>query len=353
MTATAARWARKVGLTAAVLLSLAACPALADDPLSVILARRTPPLMNALNLVAQGAGFYREEHLRVTTRLTDQAIQTLRSCASGQSDICPMPIEPMLEHFDDGVRMKMFLSSADTFTVVIAVPADSPVRTLADLKGKAIGVHLATGAAGVFPTQSALAAAGVKPGETTMVTVGMNQQAMDALASGQVAALGLPMYEMVPFIAAGAELRIFRHPILGHIANGGYASAPSVIAAKSDALGRFSRAIVKASLLIRYNPTAGARAFLQAKGDPFTEGDLRRIAADLTAWEDDLPASDPTVARIGEVKRGEVERYIRLLTDAGVMKRAIPASQFVTDRFVGAANDFDRAAFEARAKAMR
>ena len=239
MTATAARWARKVGLTAAVLLSLAACPALADDPLSVILARRTPPLMNALNLVAQGAGFYREEHLRVTTRLTDQAIQTLRSCASGQSDICPMPIEPMLEHFDDGVRMKMFLSSADTFTVVIAVPADSPVRTLADLKGKAIGVHLATGAAGVFPTQSALAAAGVKPGETTMVTVGMNQQAMDALASGQVAALGLPMYEMVPFIAAGAELRIFRHPILGHIANGGYASAPSVIAAKSDVLGPF------------------------------------------------------------------------------------------------------------------
>ncbi len=353
MGAFAAHRTRNAVLGVLALLTLGAGPALADDALSVILAKKTPPLMNALNLVAQGAGFYREEHLQITTRLTDEAIQTLRSCASGQSDICPMPIEPMLEHYDDGVRMKMFLSSADTFTVVIAVPSDSPVRTLADLKGKAIGVHLATGAAGVFPTQSALAAAGVKPGETTMVTVGMNQEAMDALASGKVAALGLPMYEMVPFIAAGAKLRIFRHPILGHIANGGYASAPSVIAAKADALGRFSRAIVKASLLIRYNPSAAARAFLMAKGEPFTDADVQRIAADLTAWEDDLPASDPTSPRIGEVKQTEVGRYIQLLTDAGVMKRAIPASEFVTDRFVAAANDFDREAFEARATGMR
>lgn len=335
------------------LFLLGARPALADDNLSVILARKTPPMMNALNMVAQGAGFYREEHLRITTRLTDEAIQTLRSCSAGQSDICPMPIEPMLEHYDDGVRMKMFLSSADTFTVVIAVPADSPIRTLADLKGKAVGVHLATGSAGVFPTQSALAAAGVKPGEATMVTVGMNQEAMDALASGKVAALGLPMYEMVPFIAAGSKLRIFRHPILGHIANGGYASAPSVIAAKGPALGRFSRAIVKACLLIRYNPTAAARAFLTAKGEPFTEADVKRIAADLTAWEDDLPASDPTIARIGEVKQEEIGRYIQLLAEAGVMRRAIPASEFVTDRFVAAANDFDRWAFEARARRMR
>ncbi|HVY33912.1 MAG TPA: ABC transporter substrate-binding protein [Caulobacteraceae bacterium] len=353
MPTSALKGIRRAVLVAIAVLLSAAGPALADDALSVIIAQKTPPLMNALNLVAQGAGFYREEHLQVTTRFTDEAIKTLMSCTRGESDICPMPIEPMLEHYDDGVRMKMFISSADTFTVVIAVPEDGPLKTLADLKGKAIGVHLATGSAGVFPTQSALAAAGVKPGETTMVTVGMNQEAMDALASGKVAALGLPMYEMVPFIAAGAKLRILRHPILGHIANGGYASAPSVIAAKADALGRFSRAIVKTSLLIRYNPKAAARAFLTAKGEPFTDADVTRIAADLTAWENDLPASDPTAPRIGEVKEGDIQRYIQLLAQAGVMKRQIPAAEFVTGQFVDVANDFDHEAFEARAKAMR
>ncbi len=344
---------RDVALTAAAMLMLAAGPALADDALSVTLAKRLPPLMNALNLVAEGAGFYREEHLQVTTRFIDQSIQTLSSCSSGQSDICPEPIEPLLEHYDDGVRLKMFLSSASAFHVVIAVPEDSPIKTLADLKGKSIGVHLATGASGLFPTQSALAAVGVQPGETSIVTVGLNQDAMDALASGKVAALGLPMYEMAPFIAAGVKLRILRHPILGHIANIGYVSAPSVIAVKGDALARFSRAIVKASLLIRYNPQAGARAFLTGKGQPFTEEDVTRIAADLTAWQDDLPASDPTVPLIGEIKAGDIQHYIQLLVDAGVMKRSIPASEVVTDQFVAAANDFDRKAFEARAKAMR
>lgn len=345
------QFARWVLAAAAILLT--AHPARADDALSVILAKRTPPLMNALNLVAEGAGFYREERLQVTTRLTDEAIQTLESCAAGRGDVCPMPIEPMFEHYADGMRMRMFLSSARTFTVVIAVPRDSPVRTLADLRGKAIGVHLATGAAGVFPTQSALAAAGVAPGQTTMVTVGMNQQAMDALASGKVAALGLPMYELAPFIAAGARLRILRHPILGQVANGGYASTPSVIAAKSDALGRFSRAIVKASLLIRYNPQAAARAMLIARGSAFTDADVRRVASDLTAWEDDLPASDPAHPRIGEIRPADMDRYIQLLVRAGVMKRAIPASEFVTDRFIAVANRFDHKAFEQRAKSMR
>lgn len=344
---------RTVGLAAMAVMALTARPALADDALTFTLAKNLPPMMNTLNLVAQGAGFYRQEHLQVTTRFTDQSIQTLGSCTSGQSDICPEPIEPLLEHYDDGVRLKMFLTSTDTFHVVIAVPADSPVKTLADLKGKAIGVHVSTGASGVFPTQSALAAVGVKPGETTMVTVGMNQQAMDALASGKVAALGLPTYELIPFIAAGAKLRLLRNPTLGRIANIGYTAAPQVIAAKPDALGRFSRAIVKASLLIRYNPTAAARAFLTAKGEPFTDADVERIAADLTAWEDDLPAADPTNPRIGEVKQGEIERYIRLLVDAGVMKRAIPVSEVVTGQFVATANDFDRGAFEARAGGMR
>ena len=110
-----AHWARKVGLTAAVLLSLAACPALADDPLSVILARRTPAADEHAQPRGPGRRLFREEHLRVATRLTDHGDPDPAKLRRGQSDICPEPIEPMLEHFDDGVRMKMFLSSADSF----------------------------------------------------------------------------------------------------------------------------------------------------------------------------------------------------------------------------------------------
>jgi ABC-type nitrate/sulfonate/bicarbonate transport system substrate-binding protein len=146
---------------------------------------------------------------------------------------------------------------------------------------------------------------------------------------------------MLPFIVAGTRLRIFRHPTLGDVPNSGYAAAPSVIAARADALQHFARAIVKASLLVRYAPAVAARALLIADGKPFSDVDLQRRTAELTAWEDDLPAADPSNQRIGAISIAGTQAYIQLMLDAGVTKTAIPASQVVTNQFIAFANDFD------------
>ncbi|HWA20807.1 MAG TPA: ABC transporter substrate-binding protein [Caulobacterales bacterium] len=347
------RLLRNFGLGIAAALVLTGGAAFAEEtPLSVILGIKTPPLMNTLNLVAEGAGFYKEERLRVTTRLVDSPIEALRMCQRGEGDICPAAIEPLVDHYDDGIRMKMFLSRASKFGVVIAVLEDSPIKSLADLKGKSIGVHSAAGSAGTFTTQSALSAAGLKPADATMVTIGMDKEAMQAFTSRKVDAVGLPLYELVPFMVAGVKMRVFRHPLVGDVPNGGYAAAPSVMAAKADALGHFARAIVKASLLIRYNPKAAARYMLTAQGKPFADKDVARNAAQLTAWEDELPASDPGSRQIGAVPQNGVQKYIQLLADSGVTKRVVPASEVVTDRFIAFANGFDRSAFERRAESM-
>jgi NitT/TauT family transport system substrate-binding protein len=262
-------------------------------------------------------------------------------CSDGKGDICPVGIEPLVTRYDEGIHLKMFLTRASKFGYVIGVPEDGPIRTLADLRGKKIGVHSTTGASGVVTTQSALSVAGLKATDYELVTIGFEDQALGALASGKVAAAALPLYELIPFMVAGTKLRILRHPTLADVANAGYAAAPSVIAAKGDALKRFSRAIVKASLLVRYRPAAAARALLTADGKPFGDADLRRKTAELTAWEDDLPAADPNNQRIGAVSMTGMQAYIQLLKDAGVTKTAIPVSQVVTDEFIEFANDFD------------
>jgi ABC-type nitrate/sulfonate/bicarbonate transport system substrate-binding protein len=335
----AGRDAARVALCA--ILLLACRPALADEPLSVARDRKTPPLMNALNLIAEGAGFYADERLKVSSILTDSPLEALRLCASGQADICPVGIEPLVLRYDEGIRMKLFLARASKFGYVIGVPEGSPIKTLSDFKGKKIGVHATTGTSAVFTTESALAAAGLKPGDYELVTIGMDDQAVGALASGQVVAAALPFYELIPFMVAGTKLRILRHPSLGDVANAGYAAAPSVMAAKGDALKHFSRAIVKASLLVRYHPAAAARALLTADGKPFGDADLARKTAELTFWEDDLPAADPDNKRIGAISMAGMQAYIQLLADAGVTKTAIPAAQVVSDQFIEFANDFD------------
>jgi NitT/TauT family transport system substrate-binding protein len=337
------------------MLLLAFHPARAADTeaaLSVVKDGRTPPLMNTLNLIAEGAGFYREEHLKVTTVASNGSLEALRVCSSGKGDICPVGIEPVVTRYDEGIHLKMFLTRASKFGYVIGVPEESPIKTLADFRGKKIGVHSTSGTSAVFTTESALSVAGLKPGDYELVTIGMDDAAIGRLKSGDVVAVGLPVYELIPFMIAGTKLRIIRHPTLGDYPNAGYAAAPSVIAAKGDAIGHFSRAIVKASLLIRYNPAAAARAMLTANKEPFDDADVRRRTAELTFWEDDLPASDPNSRQIGAFSMTGMQAYIQLMKDVGIMKTVMPVSQVVTDQFIPFANDFDHRLVERHAKSL-
>jgi ABC-type nitrate/sulfonate/bicarbonate transport system substrate-binding protein len=124
------------------------------------------------------------------------------------------------------------------------------------------------------------------------------------------------------------------------------------MAAKGDQVKRFSRAIVKADLLIRYNPKAAARAILDALGKPYGAAQLTRKIAEINAWQDYLPAGNPQGNRIGAITEPGIQTYINLMMDAGVITKRVAASDIVTDQFIAAANDFDHAAFEKYAKSL-
>jgi NitT/TauT family transport system substrate-binding protein len=329
-------------------------PAQADDTLSVVLGSGLPALMDTLDLVAEGAGFYKEQHLTITKIFVKgAALEASEACSSGQGDICPIGIEPLLTGYDRGIRLKLFLSRAAHFAYVLAVLDASPIQSLADFRGKTIGVHdIGAASSGAFTTASSLENVGLKPGDYTLVPIGYEKKAFDAVVSGQVDAAAFPSYELIPFIVSGQKLRIFYHPTLKDVANVGYAASPDVIATKGNALARFSRAIVEAALLVRDNPAGTARLMLQARGAPFTDDDVRTTASELVAWEPDLPAADPANPRIGALSLTGLQPYIQLLTDAGVTKTAIPASEVVTDQFIDFANAVNRGKIAALAKQL-
>jgi NitT/TauT family transport system substrate-binding protein len=322
-----------------VLLALG--PAAADDSLSVILGGQTPPLMNALNLIAAGAGFYKDENLNVTTSIVDGTTLAAKMCAHGQADICPMGIEAGISGYPNGDELKMFLTRASKFGYVIAVLDSSPIKTLADLKGKTIGVHSITGTSPILATQSSLATVGLKSGDYSFVAIGMEDAALNMFTSGKVQAAALPLYELIPYMVGGLKLRIFHHATLADSANAGYLASPAVLAAKHDAIARFSRAIVKAALLVRDKPESAARALLTANGQPFTDADVKRKVAEFAVWQDDLPAANPNSRQIGKPSVAGMQAYLKILKDAGDLKADVPVSAVVTDEFSDFANDFD------------
>ena len=75
-------------------------------------------------------------------------------------------------------KLQMFIARISKFGYVIGVPEDSPIRSIAELKGKKIGVHSATGASALLASTSTLLASGLTPTDYELVTIGLNEQAL-------------------------------------------------------------------------------------------------------------------------------------------------------------------------------
>jgi hypothetical protein len=87
----------------------------------------------------------------------------------------------------------------------VIVPADSPIATLADLKGKTIGIPGEYGSS-YYATLAAIKAGGLQTSDVTISSIGYTQQA--ALAAGQVdAVVGFTNNDAVQMRLSGLDIR--------------------------------------------------------------------------------------------------------------------------------------------------
>jgi NitT/TauT family transport system substrate-binding protein len=324
----------------------------ADDGLSIIAGNPAPGIFDTLELVADGAGFYRREHLIVTKAYASGPAAAAQLVAGGKADVASMSVEPLLIGSEKGLHLQVFLARQARYSIVLAVLASSPIRTLADFKGALIGEP--TAGSSVEPaTTSMLAGAGLRPSDFSYVPVGSGPAALSAVLSGRVAGIAISYLEIVNDTVAGhVAFRTFRNPVLKDIANVGYAATPATIRSKAGVLQRFSRAIVEASLVVRTNPAAAARFELEGSGRPVTADALAATTRVLTALKDDFPAADPANPRIGLVAPRSMELLAGTLAAYGFMNGPVRGADVATGRFIGFANDFDRGAVERGALGM-
>jgi NitT/TauT family transport system substrate-binding protein len=333
-------------------LAFSARPAAADDRLTVI-GGAAGNFHDVLDFVAEGAGFFKAERLIVNKQNTGGAGTATQLVASGKADILSASIEPIVQGYEKGVRLQAFLSRDPRYNYVLGVLDDSPIRTLAGFKGANIGETNA-GATAEIAAGDMLAGAGLKKADYAYVPIGVGAQGLAAIVARKVAGVAFPSVELgLDSVVGHVKFRIFHDPILDGIPNVAYMASPATIQSKADELRRYSRAIVKASLFIRYNPRASARFFLQGTGQKTTVQAVDTIAEEIAALQGDLPAADPSNERIGYIDPKGVALYCTFMAAAGLTAEVVPASAVVTDRFIAFANDFDRRAVIAFAKNMR
>ena len=88
----------------------------------------------------RASGFFKEEGLQVEVRFSTGGPQATQITASGGADVGQVTQEPAIEGYDKGIRGKMFYTQFTRLIYHVAVPADSAIQSIADLKGKKIGV---------------------------------------------------------------------------------------------------------------------------------------------------------------------------------------------------------------------
>jgi NitT/TauT family transport system substrate-binding protein len=327
-------------------------PAAADDTLSVIGGANANAFFEVLTNVAERAGFYKEEHLIVSTQYAGSPNIAAQLVASGKADLCGQAVEPIIQGYEKGIHLVTFFARDPHYEFVLAVLDASPIKTLADFKGATIG-ELSIGSPGEISADSTLSGAGLRKGDYSYIPIGTASQGLQAIAGKKVDGAEFPYVELALYeVESPAKFRYFWDPILKDVGDTAYAASPATIAAKGDQLRRFSRANVMAAILIRENPRLAARYFLEGAGMKVTDESLSDETRLLELTQSQLPGYDPASKRIGYISPVGIEILAKYLYGAGLTKQIVPASAVVTNEFIDYANDFDHGAFIAQVKRM-
>ncbi|HVY15120.1 MAG TPA: ABC transporter substrate-binding protein [Rhodopila sp.] len=309
--------------------------------------------------VAQKMGWYAERGVKVIVTPLPGSTDCVKEVATGDLPFSVPSIEPVLIIHPQGVKAKVFYTAYQSFGYGIAVPADSPIKDFADLKGKTIGVT-SMASAGVIVARSQLSEAGIDPTtQARIVVAGEGAQTAALLRSKQVDALSQfdTQYAMVE--NAGQKLRMLP---LGKMAaypgNGFFALESTLKDRRQDAIA-VARGFAMGEIFAMANPEAAIRILYEVYPQTKPTGkdeetavrdDTKVLRARMAHW--DLASGG--VTKWGESNMANFNNYIDFLVKWKIVPQKVPADEVVTNDLVDDINaSFDAKKVEAAAKAYK
>jgi NitT/TauT family transport system substrate-binding protein len=163
---------------------LASCGA-KSSKIEVRLAVQTPSTNNYPTHFAQWLGYFDEEGLHVTVSQIAGASKILEAVVASSADVGSGVYEQAIQMAAEGRELKTFLTFAGSPNFAILAGPKGAVHSVADLKGKSVGVS-SLGSPSQFYLNHLLRAAGVHPEQVSTAGIGMGATAAAALEQGQV-----------------------------------------------------------------------------------------------------------------------------------------------------------------------
>lgn len=301
--------------------------------------------------VAKHAGFFAEEGLDVEIRYSQGAPQATQIAASNGADMGFFGFEPYLQGYASGMRGKFYYAYGDHNLFFIAVPENSDIKSIADLKGKKIGVSN-MGSGSLIIARAMLRSAGIDPVPQMFVPVGIGEQARQALNSGQVDALSLWDFAYANLQRSGLKFRFFQHPEVGQINNQGIFISDAAVKANREKAIKLLRALVKSRIFIRENLDAALRIYWKenpaAKQGSSEKDAYEKGMAEMVFMSPIVNKTAPK--EIGRFDIRGMAKYLDVMRQEGVLKGDLVSEDFVSNDLISAIGEIDPEPIKKRAR---
>jgi sulfonate transport system substrate-binding protein len=229
----------------------------------------------------------------------------------------------------------------------ILVPKDSPIKTVADLKGKLVGVLSL--AAGTVPTVKAMAReAGIDPASVQFVAVGADAAALVALKGARVDALSFFIGSVAGLENLGMKFRAFSPDV----SSGVFVTSNALLAKNRDLVVRGLQGVALSTRFAQLNPAAAARnyyaMFQQPTGDrdQALRNDVHTIEKTMTIFKQPNDGR-----RWGELTEADWNKLIAFAgPEFGLKPEDTRYADFVNGELITDVNTVDMALAETAAK---
>ncbi|HEV8725562.1 MAG TPA: ABC transporter substrate-binding protein [Candidatus Binatia bacterium] len=308
--------------------------------------------------VATKMGWYKQDGVEVELVALAGSGDCVKTTATKEIPFSLPSVEPLAAARPQGVKAKIFYTAYQGNIYGIAVPADSPIHKITDLKGKTVGV-ISMGSGGVPAAKALIATAGMNPDkDVNIVVAGEGAQTAAMLRSKQVDALSQfdTQYAMVE--NAGVKLRLLdTKEIDRYPSNGFLALEETLNTRRKDAIG-LARGYAKGTIFTINNPEAAVRILYEVFPELKPTGkdeatairdDTKVLQARITNWK----LEKAGVKRWGENSEANYAAYAEFLLKWGVIKDKVEAKDLITNELIDEINKFDAGKIVAEAKAYK
>ena len=300
-------------------------------------------------------GLFEKEGLEVEQNVSSGgASAAVQLVTSGDQQVASGSIDQVLVRAAAGedLGLTLFYNQIRRNNTTLVTNQDSAVKTVADLKGKTVGVQ-SLGSAPEKTLRIVLKDAGVDPDtEITFVAVGIAAQALQALRSGEVDAYVAALGTVSTMEALGEKFHYPEMPAyLRESIGPGLFTRRDMLETHRKQLVGIGRSVAKATVFVKANPEAAVRIHWHIYPEQVPQG---------MSFDDALAAAVRGMVRqidLLEFQPGETVRKYGYMSDAAIAQLtriqsadSIDSSLYFSNALVDEINDFDVSEMEELAK---